>query len=165
MNRLRFNNAAWMPKTDRRFESLRLQHLLHRYAECRGFAHRFEELSSNSRPDVVRTDRERRPRSVFVGNAAIASDAAAAGIALHRHQQHLHDFHQCVRWGVGGLFAIATDSLAVALDLSPRINLMAASEKLIDVGAANFRVERFGIDAWLIILRRFEGAPRDHKVL
>lgn len=157
MNRLRFNNAAWMPKTDRPFESLRLQHLLHRYAESRGFAHRFEELSSNSRPDVVRTDRERRPRRVFIGNTAIASDAAAACGLLHRHSQHLHDFHQCVRWGVGGLFAIATNNLAVALDLSPKINLMAESEELIDSGVASFRVENFGEDAWMVILRRFEG--------
>lgn len=158
MNRLRFKHAAWMPKTDRRFESLRLQHLLHRYAESRGFAHRFEELSPNSRPDVVRTDRERRPRRVFIGNTAIASDVGVAPIMLHRQRQHLHDFHQCVRWGVGGLFAIATNDLAVALDLSPKISLMAEREQLIDMRVASFRVESFGEGAWMIILRRFEEA-------
>ena len=157
MNRLWFNNAAWMPKTDRQSESLRLRHLLHRYAECQGFVHRFEELSSNSRPEVVRTDRERRPRRVFVGNTAIASDVAAASVMLHRHRQHLHDFRQCVQWGVGGLFAIATNSLAVALGLSPRINLMAENEDLIDADLASFRVESFGERAWMIVLRRFKG--------
>lgn len=157
MNRLRFINAAWMPKTDRRIESLRLQQLLHRYAETRGFAHRFEELSSNSRPDVVRTDRERRPRRVFIGNIAIGSDAAAAAM-FDRHQQHLHDFYQCVRWGVGGLFTIATNHLAVALDLSPRINRLVAKVEFIDARAAHFRVESLGEDAWMVILRRFEDA-------
>src|SRR5487761_1644881 len=126
MNRLRFDHTARMPKTDWQFETERLRGLLHQYAERRGFAERFDELSHNSRPDVVRVDRERRPRKVFVGNAWIANLAGhATCVTTDEIRCHMRDFRQCVNWG------------AV-------LNAMAQREGLTDADLPSFRIKRIG---------------------
>jgi hypothetical protein len=157
MNRLRFDCAARMPKADWRFELERLRGLLHQYAERRGFAQQFDELSDNSRPDVVRVDRERRPRKVFVGNAWIANPAGdATCVTADEIRCHLRDFRQCVSWGVGGLFTIATNRLGAALDWVAVANTMAQTEGLTDTD--RFRIKRIGRNAWLVTSQQFESA-------
>ena|SRR5487761_216418 len=157
MNRLRFDHTARMPKTDWQFETERLRGLLHQYAERRGFAERFDELSHNSRPDVVRVDRERRPRKVFVGNAWIANLAGhATCVTTDEIRCHMRDFRQCVNWGVGGLFAIATNSLGAGLDWVAVLNAMAQREGLTDADLPSFRIKRIGRNAWLVASEQFE---------
>ncbi|HQU42737.1 MAG TPA: hypothetical protein PK867_07990 [Pirellulales bacterium] len=159
MNRLRFDCAARMPKADWRFETERLRRLLHQYAERRGFAERFDELSHHSRPDVVRVDRERRPRKVFVGNAWTADLAGhAAGVTTDEIRCHMRDFRKCVSWGVGGLFAIATNSLGAGLDWVAVLDAMAQREGLTGADVPSFRIKRIGRNAWLVTSQQFESA-------
>lgn len=159
MNRLRFDRPAWTPKADWRSEIERLRCVLHQYAERRGFAQRFDELSNKSRPDVVRVDRERRPRMVFVGNASIANVAGdATCVTTDDIRCHMRDFCKCVSWGVGGMFAVATNNLGVALGWVAVLNKMAETE-----GLSNADIPRFGIkwlsrNAWLVAWEWFECA-------
>jgi hypothetical protein len=151
MNRLRFDCPVRMPKADWRFEMERLRRLLHQYAERRGFAQRFDELSDNSRPDVVRVDRERRPRKVFVGNAWIANVAGhATCVTTDEIRCHMRDFRKCVNWGVGGMFAVAANNLGGALHWVAVLNTMAEREGLSDAGVPSFRMKRISRNAWLV---------------
>lgn len=159
MNRLRFDCLATVPKADWRFEMERLRGLLHQYAEHRGFAQRFDELSDHSRPDVVCVDRERRPRKVFVGNAWLANLAGhETCITADELRCHMRDFRKCVSWGVGGLFAVATNNLGAALDWTVMLNTMAEREGLGDSGVPGFRIKRISRNAWLVALEKFESA-------
>lgn len=159
MNRLRFDCPARTPTADWRFEMERLRRLLHQFAERRGFAQRFDELSDSSRPDVVRVDRERRPRQVFVGNAWIADVAGQATcVTMDEIRCQMRDFRKCVNWGVGGMFAIATNNLGVALDWVAVLNTMAESEGLSDADIPSFSVNRISRNAWLVASEQFECA-------
>lgn len=157
MNRLRFDRPLRMPKADWRFEIERLRRLLHQYAERCGFAQRFDELSDNSRPDVVRVDRERRPRMVFVGNASIADVAGdAMCVTTDGIRCHMRDFRKCVSWGVGGMFAVATNNLGAALGWVAVLNTMAETEGLSDADTPCFGIKWISRNAWLVAWERFE---------
>ena len=154
MNRLKFDDAVRLAEADWHFEKRRLQRLLHQYAERSGFVHQFDQLSQNSSPDVVRTDRDRRPRKVFVGNVSPTEQGTpVTTLRIDEIHGHLRDFGCCVRWGTGGFFAIATNSLGAALKWSPVLNTLSEMEGLTDAdgGQPNFRIKNLGQRAWIVV--------------